>query len=74
MSQINYKEQTVILEDVEDLGNYTDKNLLKLIATTTAMKHVQNNTICKPYLKKHTFNPFKIEELAEAQPQTKPQL
>ena len=28
LSQINYKNQTVILEDVEDLGNITDQNFI----------------------------------------------
>jgi len=43
--------------------NYNDKNLLKLVSITSAMKYVKNNTICKPYLRKQNFNPFKLEEI-----------
>jgi|DEB0MinimDraft_6_1074348.scaffolds.fasta_scaffold00060_24 hypothetical protein len=43
--------------------NYTDPDLLKIISTTTAIKHVRNKTVCKPYLKSQNFKPFTIQEI-----------
>lgn len=44
-------------------NNYNDPKLLKRISIGCAMKHVENKTICKPYFKKDTFVPFKIEKI-----------
>jgi len=48
---------------VDFYKNYNDPNLIKFIGISASIRHVKNNTIVKPYLKRHKFNPFRIEEI-----------
>jgi small nuclear ribonucleoprotein (snRNP)-like protein len=77
LSRIDYKTNTVILEDVEDLGNELDKHVLphdKKIAE----KAFESDNISEIFLKdKHFSEPkkYKKEEFWDAisEPQSQPQ-